>query len=157
MTETIEVTLRSGVVVNLTIDGDLLSLTSEEFDILRVLAASIRSFVEPERTELQRRALNGSSRPTPRHIGARPARQPRAKVNGSPIDFDDVAKEYIAAASAGRPVIQALCDRFGVEHSVAKNWPNKCRALGLLPPLGQPVVHTEAPHQFVSHGREPLQ
>lgn len=155
MTEIIEVTLRSGVVVQLTIDGDLFSMSSEEFDILRVLAASIRSFAEPERTELQRRALNAQGAKA-RQIGAKRASR-KPKLNGhQAVDFDDVAKEYIAAAAAGRPMIQALCDHFGVEHSVAKNWPAKCRELGLLPPRGEPVVHTEAPNQFIQHTHEPL-
>ena len=85
-------------------------------------------------------------RPRPAAAAKKPRRAP------AKLDLAEVARVYIDAVTNGRRPIDALCEHFGVERSAAKNWPLKCRAAGLLPPIGQPVVHSDAPHHFVAHG-----
>lgn len=82
-------------------------------------------------------------------------RTPTAKRNGRhDIDYTVAARVYIDAVTAGRKPIDALCQHFDVERSAAKNYPERCCKLGLLPPRGEPVVeHDPPPTRFVVHER----
>jgi len=80
------------------------------------------------------------------------ARTPRRRGRGSEMPpLEEIAAVYLAAYTAGKKPITALCDHFDVERSTAKNWPAKCRAAGLLAPRNEPPVHVDAPYGPVRH------
>lgn len=65
-----------------------------------------------------------ASTPEPKRIGRPP---------GGQMDYRAIAADIIALRAAGTPVYPALAKKYGVTESAAKNWPKRCRDLGMLP------------------------
>lgn len=64
--------------------------------------------------------------------------------------LQEVADTFREACEVNRRPIQTIVDRYDVDREVATEWVALCRADGLLPPKGEPVVPAEAPLHFVS-------
>lgn len=150
MSEHLEVTLKSGGTISLIVDASLLSMVDADFEFVRGLVAAIRKY-QPQPAAPVR--VNVVEVPRPKATARTKAKAaPRKRGARAKVDYPEVAKFYLSAVAAGRKPIDALCEHFGVERSVAKNWPTKLRQLGLLPPRDQPVVDATAPMQYVRHG-----
>ena len=97
-------------------------------------------------------AVSGDAEVTAGPVSATVSSKRRGLKRGeTSIDYVAVAECYKQAVRDGRRISRALMDEFGVEESTAKNWPAKCRLLGLLPALGEPIEGAVAPRQFVPH------
>lgn len=62
---------------------------------------------------------------------SRPSAKPAAGRAGG-LDYAAIAADIVALRAAGTPVHTALAAKYGVPESTAKNWPGRCRQLGLL-------------------------
>lgn len=63
----------------------------------------------------------------------------------------EIAETFITACTVGRKPIQAIVDRYDIGRDLATEWVAQCRTAGLIRPKGEPVVHADAPLQFVRH------
>jgi len=116
---------------------------------------------DPKPSPIQR-ALRPTPAPKVKPI-VKPAAKasPKPPVERKPIDWPTVARVYLAAKAANRRPIPELVDQFDVLESTARNWPGKCRSIGLLnATLDGPGPELDAPTALlpadIRHEVEPI-
>lgn len=62
---------------------------------------------------------------------SRPSAKPAPSKSGV-LDYVAIAADIVALRAAGTPIYAALAAKYRVPDSTARNWPGKCRRLGLL-------------------------
>ena len=119
------------------------------------LAALVAHFGKPESTVknwLHRARTAGLIAPSPRAAikVIEDNTLPTVPVNMPPLQ--EIADTFREAVAVSRKPIQTIVDRYDCTREVANEWVALARAAGLLPPKGEPVTVTDAPHQFVARG-----